>query len=587
MFGIFDTWGGRLRPSEWITCLRLSLLKIISYNEVAYQASKTTVQKRDDGHSLEWNESAVIILDKISTLLEQYLQAMVYEDDFFGIWKTFAVELQSLLHRQSLDVSSAVFTALGKILSGVGESKETFVPCSQLAWSIWQTGNPSEHGNSTSPHQSDNQTALLAYLKCFQELYSLTYEAVNLQQIIGILEQLRICATGSSKTPYSGDVDAMTPLQVKILHCLGLLQCDVAGTRSETIRTISFFVTLAYSGDNETPVREGLTHVALSRAAMDILQEYILKDVKDHDLYESGSFAQAIRSLGKPIELKYQWKTEGKGPPPWQKATTAIVTILKASLPAMQQLSISNGIISAVWRDVLACCNSIMFTVLEYCTEPSKVSKDQEFDIKAFKEIISLIIPELGSTTLSDQLRRSFAESLFQNSIIHEPHPDDLPASNQDILEGLQSIHIGRTQNLSPSPRSRMSYLLLDTLFDLIAYHDGSAKRVKLAQAAAPYLILRVGIILKAYVLDQPLRGRMPQPLSQRKELLYVLGRLVVLDSEAKAIPDAPGVLSERKKHLYRVYGLVTKAVRVSRRDEEVHQALTGVIETIAADFGV
>ena len=107
-------------------------------------------------------------------------------------------------------------------------------------------------------------------------------------------------------------------------------------------------------------------------------------------------------------------------------------------------------------------------------------------------------------------------------SLIHQPHPNELPQVNQELLATLYQPRKGRTVDPLPSPRSKMSYVCFDELVSLVSLHDSSEQRIKLAQAAAPYLILRAGLTLRAYIVDQPLRGRMPQPLSQRREMLYI-----------------------------------------------------------------
>jgi hypothetical protein len=79
----------------------------------------------------------------------------------------------------------------------------------------------------------------------------------------------------------------------------------------------------------------------------------------------------------------------------------------------------------------------------------------------------------------------------------------------------------------------------------------------------------------------------MPQPLSQRRELLYILKALVKLRCEPDGIPDAPGVDSEGKKHLHRLYPLVAKAVRAAARDQEVLEWLGRVLDEVGMEFGV
>jgi hypothetical protein len=132
-----------------------------------------------------------------------------------------------------------------------------------------------------------------------------------------------------------------------------------------------------------------------------------------------------------------------------------------------------------------------------------------------------------------------------------------------------------------------MSYVCFDELVSLVMLNDSSTPRIKLAQAAAPYLILRVGLTLRAYTSDQPLRGWMPQPLSQRKELLYVLRTLTELKCEPEAIPDTPGVDSEGRKHLHRLYPLLAKAIRAAARDQEVLELIGRALDEVGMEFGV
>ena len=217
----------------------------------------------------------------------------------------------------------------------------------------------------------------------------------------------------------------------------------------------------------------------------------------------------------------------------------------------------------------------------------AQIRADENFDVEAHSKIWRLMIPALGSSAVSDTIRRNHAESIFNNSIIHQPHPDDLAGPGQDLLVGLRSTHIGRVCALPPSPRSRFSYVLLDELFSLVAFHGNSPERIRLATAAAPYLILRAGLILKTYIMDHPLRGRMPQPWSQKKEMFYVLRKLIDLDSEPEAIPAAPGISSKNKKHLHRLYNLVRKAQQAAWRDDEMSTALGELLDAVGDDFEI
>ncbi|MCJ1387520.1 hypothetical protein MMC18_000363 [Xylographa bjoerkii] len=586
IFGILDSSAEKLRPEDLITCQRLVVLRLLARNETAYQICKVSNSSDRLKEISNWNETAGIMLNDISGLFGQYLRVLVTHVRFQPVWETFGQYLQSFLKRRSLSLSAAVYTSIGRILSAEGE-KADISSCTTLSWDIWRKGNPVHHTDPLATKQGDNQTALLAYVRCFARIYVLMDDAIDAKKISSILEQFLICTTLSTPTPYSGDVDNMSPLQLEVVSSLRMIRTNAIGTAAALISSMASFVTLAYRRDDTQLEQKGPTFVALSKAIMDLLGECIGNHLDDVSIFTGSSLSEALRSLTMPVRLKYTWHVDGKNPPPWKKATATIVNILKGVIPKLDQLRSQDSDVSPIWRDMIDSCDAIISASPPAIAVPTDINIDQEFDIAAFHELKDLLIPVLGSTFVTDKLRRTFSESLFKNSIIHEPHPDDLPHPDHELLECLRSTHIGRTQDLPPSPRYRMAYVLVDELFDLVAEHDGSQERVKLAQAAAPYLILRVCLVLKAYLLDQPLRGRIPQPTSQKVEMLYILRRLVELDCEPRAIPDAPGVVSEHKKHLYRIYGLVTKALRVARRNEEMRNALTRVIETVSLDFGV
>lgn len=531
-----------------------------------------------------WNETAIMMLSDVSTVFRHYLQEVVGLEGFQTGFESLGLHLKTFLRRRSLSLSAAVYTAIERILSIGG--KADILPCTTLAWAIWLNGNPAQHTDSPGK-KSDNQPALLAYLRCLARIYHLMDNAIDLETVLSVLDQLLECATTSTQTAYRSDIDSMTPLQIQIVSCLQMFRTDLTGTANALIVSMSSFITLAYNRGTDASDQTGPTFIALSKAVMSLLQDLVNQHIDDKSIFLDDSLPEAVRSLTRPIKLKYAWRIEGKDDPLWKKATTTVVNILQKIIPKLHYFQIQDSNASPIWREAISTCVAVITGHALEDTALSAVPVDQELDISAFKELNDLFVPALGTSLVTEKLRRDFSASLFEYSIIHEPHPCDIPQENQDLLECLSSTHIGRTQDLPPSPRSRIAYILLDKLFDLVAKHDGSPERVRLAQAAAPYLVLRVGIVLKAYLLDQPLRGRMPQPRSQKQEMLYILHRLADLKSEPKAIPNAPGVVSEHKKHLYRVYGLVTNALGVARRNEEMQKALTQIIELVSTDFGL
>ena len=561
-------------------------MRLIESNEMRRQSSKTSSSIDSSQHLTDsWNETAIVEIDGVSGLFTQWLDAYKANESLAPIYEEFFGQLISCLKRQSLTVSSAVFTGMSKLLAEIEGLKNLGKPLMVKAWQLWKDGNPASYVDD-SRRKNGNQDALMAYMLCLRQLLRLRGQGLQLDQTRTILLQLQECVIQSSAAAYSSDVDRMTPVQGLVIEILKSIPTNSPELIPELVGSINGFVTLAYGSIDQSSAR-ALTYVALSKAAMDLLESYITEHITRRDVDSTKLATDACSALAIPLHLKYSWQTNGKGPPPWQKATLTVLAILEVSMPIIYVAQDRQGSSSPFWKTVVSIGDGIVAADCEACAQWGEIPKDQVFDIHSFRRLQKLVIPALGSTSIADSIRRKYAESLFTNSMIHEPHPDDLARPDQELLEGLRSTHIGRVQDLQPSPRSKLGYILLDELFDLVAVHDGSLERVRLAQAAAPYLILRVGLTLKAYIMDHPLRGRMPQPWSQKKEMLQILRKLLELDSEPKAIPAAARVTSEHKKHLHRLYPLVTKALQAAWRDEEMTTALRKVLDAVGNDFGL
>jgi hypothetical protein len=217
------------------------------------------------------------------------------------------------------------------------------------------------------------------------------------------------------------------------------------------------------------------------------------------------------------------------------------------------------------------------------------VENDEQFDMNGFSTLRKMAAEALGWECVPNTLRLNYARDLFQTSIIHPQIYEE--AKNRQLVEAplqdLYRIRFGQTKDPEPVPRTEMAYMCFDELVALVAAHKHSPDRVRLAKAAAPYLTLRAALPLKAYIADQPLRGRMPAPDSQRRELLYTLDALKQLRSEPQAIPDAPGVRSTYRKHLHRLYPLLIQATTVARQDTEVFSNVVDLTAMIGDEFGL
>ncbi|KFZ09242.1 hypothetical protein V502_08860 [Pseudogymnoascus sp. VKM F-4520 (FW-2644)] len=533
-----------------------------------------------------WIETTIVVLNGVANLLATYVHVLATHDSFPDCWQSLLSHFDTLLKLDYLDINSAVFRALRQILAQTNtESKDSANlsrESTDLVWAQWSRGLPLVSGS-----EENNQDCLIAYISCLQELYRLMRQYVDTERTQRILDLLRDAMEQAHIGNYSADIEYLTPLQTNVLESLKLLRTDIKGIPGAIIKQVADFVSLAFQNRDQSAPGKRPTYIALSKESMVLLESLITTHAADPEIYANGAVARSLTALSMPITLKYGFKAKTKSIAPWRRATTTAIAILEATLPKITDAKVSDENLRLIWASIIEIANGIMAADCSTVTDLETINNDQDFDIQSFVSLQKLIIPSLGNHLIPDKTRRSFAESLFHTSFIHAASPSELPQINQELLATLYAPRKGRTIDPPPSPRTKMSYVCLDQLVSLLSFTDSSPARIKLAQAAAPFFILRAGVTIRAYIADQPLRGCMPQPLSQRKEMLWILKALVGLRCEPDAIPDAPGVESDNKKHLHRLYPLLAQAVRAAGRDQEALEWIGKALDQVGVEFGL
>lgn len=587
LFRIFDTCSEKLSRPAWRMCYRVVLVEMLRIDKETYdKLEQSESLNQNDETRGGRNETAVIMIGGVSKLLSQNLESMISSPNFSEIWSQLLVYFSGLLKRKVLEISTAVCIGLSNILAEIEDIGKLDQSSTAKLWDLWERGIPVFHRDN-SQRKKGNQDSVVAYLELLHQMSRFIGHGIELEQVKIVTERLHSCVVHSDSAAYSADIDRMAPVQKSALNSLRNIPTEIPGALYKLVDSIAGFIILAYEGGGEDTKSQ--SYVALSKAAMDLLRTCLVDHMTNGKIRDPKLVTRALEALKIPLGLKYKWRREGKAPSPWKKATTTSLTILEAIVPILKPAPEAPDF----WSAIVEISSCITSADTDSCNNPASIPQDQKFDIAAHTRMRALITPLLGLSSVPEPSRRAYAASIFSNSIIHLPHPDDLARPGQDLLKGLQTIHIGRTQDLPPTPRSELSYLLLDELFSLVSATvrestSISEQQLRLARAAAPFLILRAGITIKAYTHDQPLRGRMPQPWSQKKELLYILRKLVELNSEPGAIPDAPGITSPRKKHLHRLYGLIVQAIGITTDgDDEVKEALQEFLKVLGEDFGI
>lgn len=581
---IFENYTDQLSSDAWILCLRAVLFEAVEANLAAQKTVRHGSQVAADDVD-GWNETTKTVLQSVSTLTTMRLQKVDDVSTFGRAWSDLLDRLQQYFAFGSHALGSYVFTTITIVLSHLGNVQMLGESSLHKTATVWKSYLDSHNTWGTNP--GDNQKAYVAYAGAFKAIYQLAGQSID-ADLPSMLSHLETCIVNSDAIAYSSDVDSMTPLQTRVIECLSIVDTTAPNLPSYMMGLLGRFSVLPYIAVAQEPEKQGPTFVALSKASMSMLQDITLKHIGHKQIYTDGAFNSTLTYLSRPIQEKYAWQREGKPPTIWQKATTTSVAVLRAGLPQLQIHGITGDSLNSIWTTVVDIAYYIT-RAQHIVSESSPVSldKDEKFDVRSFTELRDLITKPLNSTSLPHSLRRIYTRNLFFVSLIHTPLQGELPDLTIAPLDDFYKIRLGQTAVLPSTLRTRMSYTCTRELFNLVAARDNSAQHVQLAQAAAPYLILRAALPLKTYIADQPLRGRMPAPHSQHRELLFVLEHFEDFNSEPQAIPDVPGVRSRHKKHLHRLYPLFIKAMRVAGQDSEVFERLLKLTEMVGDEFGL
>lgn len=638
---IIHAYGSSLSPEAWSICIKSVIFRLLTFIQTrlgsAHRDSKTLT-------SSDWDETAVVVINGVSDLLSNYLEVLVGHTGFKSIWSDLLQHFANMLDFNVLEINSAAFNSLGRILSKVagGTSKKFDKEAVDLAWDLWSRSLP-----VPPPEQmaGDNQKCLVSWVEALLELYRLIHETLDVERVRRLLTLVREAMIQATPGSYASDIEYLTPLQGKILEVLRTVRTDISGgAPSAMISQAAEFVAFAFDPSRtiNTPTQKR-TYVAMSKESMRILHFHVTSNASDSDMFASGAFHAALEALARPIVIKYSFGVVTKSIQPWREATEATLAILDTTLPHLKAASaedVPRDKAQAIWHVIVEIANGIISANCDSAPSSADLEADEVFDVDSFQRLRELIVPALGGQDVAEKTRKAFAEGLFRTSIMHELTPAEsqvMQPSGCDVQRGLGMVlkaRDGRTIDPVRTRRAKMAGVCLEELFALVEAKDyevdmpsivvqpptprfpkstqrtmdskGSdrlgegmqtanrnkdiaGQHVQLARTTAPYLILRCALTLRAYIADQPLRGRMPQPLGERAELTRVLKGLVELQSESDAIPDLEGVDSETRKHLLRLYPLLVGAARVAGRigDGKVLGLVGEALGVVGGEFGL
>jgi hypothetical protein len=589
--GICKNHGAQLTAGSWDVLLHTVLFGIVSDNAAATSGeTDPAVQASEVQTAYEMTE---IILQGTAAVLAQHSQIIESISALPRLWDLFVDALETLLSHSDYSTYAAIYRSLTSILATIETPSHAWRQPVERSFALWSKQVPQSSRQTSS--EKDNQVAFVAYAELATELYRLTSAELTTERVFVIVERLFACVRQSEASYYGADVHSTSPLQGKVLDLLKSLRTDVPGAKSRLVSTAAAAIVLhTETADQAAAKTSRPSFIALSGDSIEWLQDLILVHAGDAELYADNAVVEAIQSLRTVISRKYATRQDYKGTMLWRRATSAAIAVAQAVLTKTQSPETSKETSTALWSEFVHISAAIVnANDLHLFADAQRVYDDQLSDIDAYKSLRQIMIPRLGGDDLPDSCRRVFAESLFLASIIHQvetnelPTPDSTPTFlSSPALQNITSTRRGRV-SVPFSRREQMSYVCFNELIALSsAKPTPTPEDERLARVAAPLLVLRLAIPVRAYIADQPLRGRAPQPLSELEELLFCFENIENLEVCPGALPDRGQVGGGKKAHLAYLYPLLAKAVKTAgdrwSGSEEVLDPLQETLERLA-----
>jgi hypothetical protein len=554
-----------------------------SYSTIVNSGSHPSQPQRSVDALKARMATSKIIIEGICKLIGTHIRTIAQIPHFHDKWRQLMDTLERYLQPQLTSVAAAVYGAISQTLSSLPSSEMANMLDVDQIFTVWKSSF-----YNISPQA--NQEVLLAFSKLFKEIYRLQPSIVDDDGINEIAQQLEKCVCNTGMSTYSTDVDSLTLVQAATIESLAMIRIENAEIALPILEVLANFLAAPFSDAFSQPRQSaGSTFIALCKSSMDLVELLIKKHIEEDQLITQVPLLLVLEHLERPIGLKYNWATQGRAPALWQKATSTSIEILRVLVPRLATVSLDEKIMQRYWKIIIQIIEDIAQADVQTLNPDldGNLLDDEQFDIKLLKAIHSIVIPSLGASSISDFSRRTYVCALFRNSLLHSLEEDDLPNFYEAPLAGLYEVRFGRTYKPDQVPRFEMAYCCLEQLISLVSISDSTPERIKLAQAAAPLLILRATLPLKAYIADQPLRVGMPQPKSEREELLFVLRRMREMKIEPKGIPELQGVKSAHRKHLLWLYPLISQAVGIVNNDPLVLKELQVCLAVIGDGFGL
>lgn len=642
IFRTFESCGDQFSDEIWTLSINTVVFSTFQINVEQQDSLRSQDQPAEIADINALNGSSKIIIESSTRLFGTYLENLSRLRTFEEIWHTLLELLASYIDEESYVLSAMCFTAISSILSSAEETSSIGSNAVNEAASLWARDIPRAQSSAENDPTSQDK-AFNAYIGAIKEIDRLSASEITEKHTNIILKKLGECIEASTAPPYTNDVDQRTRFQSQVLECYQKARIELNGIPSKLIEGLSEFVRLPYKKHADSVGLHEMTFVAFAKQATEMLETLILSHESKVEIYESHAVIQGLNAFEEAISMKYNWKRQGKAPQLWQMATHSAVVVTQKILPAIRILPLDEGKKQKIWLQIISITEAVQNARYEEQPPISVLLNNETSDLESASILRRTISRHLEEPNTTLSVRRAYIQAQLRVSIIHRSRFDRLPnldlsTTASTVVADLHKVRLGRTYDPPFNPRIRTCYACLDELFDLVSTAErGSNEQIlntkdkktpnstnreaqhsdpnpNLASTTLPYLLLRCALPLKSYIADQPLRGRMPTPMSQRLELIHILDRIEKLRCQPETVAElerelengdhpvggvdnsaneegdggysAPKrivmkIVDPELRHLEFLVPLVNRALREARWDEEVAGAMRRVLDAV------
>ncbi|KAM0751477.1 hypothetical protein T439DRAFT_287566 [Meredithblackwellia eburnea MCA 4105] len=570
VFRSIHLYGGTLSKATWDACMWeiiFPLLDSLSNTISAHNKDNPTPTPEDlvvqvNGPPIrlldkQWDDSKTLALKSMGNVFYDYLPKIVKTSRYEETWSAFIGHLKKSFIEDRPVAATAAMQSFEKVL-GVsldGAEASRITSSWEVAWTAWDEIGHSvvalSHPPSRATAKTLTQVNLEAYVRVIIPIYTPPYISFDLSRIHRLLAVLKAVITFARSPDYRPDIDTLTPLQAAVLEVVAAIKLEVPGAASAVLSDLSEYLTLAFiaafDSEGETSIKskpkatQRVSYIALAKEVMPHVLWLFARYKDDISVYEQGAVERMFAAYALPLKLKHDCPAPSKFGSDellWKTATVNFLKAVKAAVSSLKQLELPAATLEGIWRQIVDGYRGALTADSSHHGESfstEELHEEENFDLALLISLERDVLPHIGSASVPDDLIRRLSKCLQTASRLYELDLPNLTSNGADALfdsdfdRQARGQMFGTTAEVIEVGRERFGYWCFDLLFLLCSdvEKDEELARRRIAALCLPSLLNRCTAIIRTYVADAPLRGKMPFPRVRQEELIYVLQKLL------------------------------------------------------------